>query len=43
MSEPKQDKWTGQKGEKDFGAKPMNREASSAGGKKGEDETASKT
>jgi len=42
-SEPEKDKRRGQRGTKDFRAMSINREASSAGAEKAEDETALKT
>jgi len=43
MSEPEQDKRRAQRGTRDFRAISINREASSAGAEKGEDETALRT
>jgi len=43
MYEPEQDKRRGQGGARDFRAISMNREASSGGAEKGEDEIALKT
>jgi len=43
MSEPERDKRRGQRRARDFRAMSLNREASSAGAEKGEDETALKT
>jgi len=43
MSEPEQDKRTGQRGARDFRAMSMNREASSAGAEKTEEGTLLKT